>query len=98
MAAGPKKPDSKKRADTDEGLSPRAREVKRLLAEGRYKVDLAGLADRLLESGALDDALPGDEGDEVGADVGDANVPKLRSVPHPEDAPMPDEGSDRDEE
>jgi hypothetical protein len=36
-----------------EELSPRAREVQQRIAAGTYEVDLDGLAERLLQAGAL---------------------------------------------
>ena len=41
--------------DPDAFLSAKARAVKKLLQEGRYKLDLNSLAERLVDQGLLDD-------------------------------------------
>ena len=40
----------------DDGLSPKAREVKERLERGEYRVDIEGLAQRILDEGALDES------------------------------------------
>ena len=45
-----------KAPDTHEPpLSRKAREIKKQIDEGRYEIDLAALADALVDAGALDD-------------------------------------------
>ncbi len=64
MASGQDKSDSDGAEGQDEGsdilklpaLSPRAREIKRQIQEGTYRVDLPALADQLLDE--LDEPSP----------------------------------------
>lgn len=41
----------------DEELSPKAKEIKKQIRDGRYQVDLEQLADNLLNEGVLDEEL-----------------------------------------
>lgn len=62
MASGPDNgdPPDKGKCSSDELLSPRAKEIKRQIQEGRYQVDHSTLAARLLDEG-LDEEDPLEE-------------------------------------
>lgn len=57
MASGPDNgdPPDKDKCSSDEFLSPRAKKIKREIQEGRYKVDLGSLAQRLMDDGLVDE-------------------------------------------